>query len=87
MDVGDGPVLPSVDKWGRPDLVPHLSRDHGEAEEQCPHGPDLLVVQEVEVVPPQVQEASAQQDQHHYGHCSRVVGGPEYSYLQGNRRV
>lgn len=47
-------ILGSVKERWPSDLVPHLSGDHSEAEEQRRHCPHLAVAQKLEVVPPHV---------------------------------
>lgn len=77
MDVGHPTVLRLVHQWRSADVIPHLSRDHGEAEEHCDGSPQVLVVQELQVVTPNVQEATDQSHQRDHGHSSRVVGWTE----------
>lgn len=46
-----------MNKRRSPDVVPHLAGYHGETEEEGDDAPHVLVVQEVEVVTAQIQEA------------------------------
>ena len=52
------------------DVVPHLAGDHGEDEEQGNQRPGRPVVEELQVVPPQVEQAPDQDGQHQDSHSS-----------------
>ena len=55
MDVGNA-VLCLVNKGRTSDVVPHLTRYHGEYEEQRHHAPSILVLKKLKVVAPQVEQ-------------------------------
>ena len=58
MDVGDVSALCLVDERRPPDVVPHLAAGHGEHEGQGDDAPRGLVVQELQVVATEVQQAA-----------------------------
>ena len=49
-------------------MVPHLAGDHGEHEEESDQGPGRPVVQELQVIPPKVEQTSDQSSQHEHRH-------------------
>ncbi len=53
-------------------MVPHLAGDHGEHEEEGDEGPGRPVVEELQVVAPQVQQPADQGRQHHHSHRSCI---------------
>lgn len=54
-------------------MVPHLTRNHCETENDCQETPHLLVVQKVQVVSTQVEESSDEGRQHKDGYSSGIV--------------
>jgi hypothetical protein len=50
-------VLSLLNQRGSSDVIPHLSGHHGEDEEQRHQAPHVLVVQELQVISPEVQES------------------------------
>ena len=58
MDVCDVPALRLVHEGGSPDVVPHLAAGHGEHEGQGDDAPRGFVVQELQVVATEVQQAA-----------------------------
>lgn len=73
MDVGHATILRLVDQRWSTDMIPHLTRDHGEAEEYCDGTPQILVVQELQVISPNVKKTSHQGHQCDHGHGARIV--------------
>jgi hypothetical protein len=63
-----------VDEGRGADVVPHLAGDHGEDEQEGDERPGRPVVEELQVVAPQVQQPADQGRQHHHSHrsCNRV---------------
>jgi hypothetical protein len=61
-----------VDEGRGADVVPHLAGDHGEDEEEGDEGPGRPVVEELQVVAPQVQQTADQGRQHHHSHRSCI---------------
>ncbi len=59
-----------MDEGRGADVVPHLAGDHGEHEEEGDEGPGRPVVEELQVVAPQVQQPADQGRQHHHSHRS-----------------
>lgn len=78
----DGTVLGAMVEGGASDLVPHLAGDHSETEEERGASPHLLVLQELEVIPPKVEEASGQDEQGREGDRTRIVGRTEHTNLE-----
>ena len=78
MDIGDVAVLRLVDEGRSADVVPHLPARHGEDEEERHAAPRRLVVEELEVVPAQVEEAADEGEEHEERDGARVVGRPEH---------
>ena len=79
MNVGHSSVLRFVYEWRSPDVVPHLSAHHGKDKEERQQGPGRLVVQKLQVVPSQVEQATDQGEQHEKRHGASVVGRPEHA--------
>jgi len=54
-------------------MVPHLTGDHGEHKEEGNQGPGRPIVEELQVVPPSVQQAANHHGQHENGRrpCSK----------------
>ena len=78
MDIGDVAVLRLVDEGRSAYVVPHLPARHGEDEEERHAAPRRLVVEELEVVPAQVEEAADEGEEHEERDGARVVGRPEH---------
>jgi len=55
--------------WGA-DMIPHLAGDHGKHEEEGDKGPGRPVVEELQVIASQVEQAANQGRQHHHSHSS-----------------
>lgn len=81
MEIRDSTVLCLVDEWWGTNVVPHLTGDHGEGKQERQKSPELLVLQELEVVPLQVQETCDEGDQHDDCNSSRVVWWTENADL------
>ncbi len=67
-------ILSLVDEGRGADVIPHLAGDHGEHEEEGDEGPGRPVVEELQIVAPQVQQPADQGRQHHHSNrsCNRV---------------
>lgn len=76
-----GAILAPVEERRSSYLVPHLTRDHGEAEKQRGNRPHLLVVQKLEIVPFEVQETGHEDEEHGESDSSGVVRWAEHPYL------
>ena len=79
VDVRDTSTLTFVDEWRTSDVIPHLSRQHGEDKEDGQHAPGGLVEEELQVVPPQVHQATNQPKQDKEGHSASVVWRSEHA--------
>ena len=56
----------------------NLARGHGKDKEESKERPGSLVIEELQVVPPQVEQTSHHGKEHQQGHSSGVVGRPEH---------
>lgn len=63
-------------------MIPHLPRDHNEAEENGTDGPHLLIVQEIQIVSAQIKESGTQQYQQDDGYGSRIIWGSKNTNLK-----
>ena len=77
VDVGHATVLGLLNEGRAADVVPHLSGDHGEDEEEGDEGPGRPVVQELEVVAAEVEEPTDEGGQHEQGDGPSIVGRAE----------
>ena len=77
MDVGHASVLGLLDEGRSADVVPHLPAAHGEDEAERDQAPRVLVVEELEVVPAQVEQAGDEGEEHEEGDGAGVVGRAE----------
>lgn len=53
---------------------------------QCGHGPTSLVVDELQVVSAQIEEPTDQRHQQSQSDCTRIVGWPEDSNLDKEKK-
>ena len=79
MDVSYLSLLRFVNEGRSSDMVPHLSTDHSEHEDQSQQSPGCLVVEELQVVPAEVEESAYQAEEHEEGYGAGVVGRAEDS--------
>jgi len=79
MDVSNSSTLTFMDKWRTSDVVPHLARQHREDKEDRKHTPGGLVEEELEVVPPQVNQPTHQPKQDKEGHGASIIRRSEHT--------
>ena len=94
VDISNASVSALVDKRWSPDMVPHLetnkridhrqskrtnlARSHGKDKEESKEGPGSFVVEELQVVSPQVEQPTHHCKEHQESHGAGVVGRSEH---------
>lgn len=79
MDVSNLAALSLLHQRRASNVVPHLSACHGKDKAQGQKTPSSLVVQELEIIPPQVQQASSNSKEDEHGNGASVIRRPEDS--------